>query len=134
MTHDKSSTGEMILLVEDEPSIRALMRRLLENAGYSVVEARNAHEALTKARKHAGELELLVTDIVMPDIDGFALERRLSSEHPDLKVLFLSGYARDSVAVRGGLKEAGKDFLLKPFTRDSLLKKVQMVLHGDQRG
>ena len=128
MTHDKSDTGEKVLLVEDEPSIRALMRRLLESAGYTVVEARNAHEAISKARQHAGEFGLLVTDIVMPDIDGFGLERRLSAEYPDLKVLFLSGYAGDSVEVRGGLKESRKDFLLKPFTRESFLEKIQLVL------
>ena len=132
MTHDKPDTGEMILLVEDEPPIRVLMRRLLEGAGYRIVETRNAHEALSKARQHAGELGLLVTDIVMPDMDGFALERRLSSEYPHLEVLFLSGHAVDSVAVRGGLKESGKDFLLKSFSPQALLEKVQMVLrrHG----
>jgi len=118
-------TVETILLVEDEPAIRRLIRRALEGQGYQLLEACNGQEALVIAADHGGTIDLLVTDVVMPRMDGFTLGQRLSESHPETRVLFLSGQADQSVAVRGGLKEAGEAFLLKPFTHEHLLRTIR---------
>jgi two-component system cell cycle sensor histidine kinase/response regulator CckA len=117
-----------ILLVEDEPPIRRLIRRVLEGEGYEMLEAGNGDEALALAAGHSGQIDLLLTDAVMPRMDGFMLQERLNTSRPDTRVLFLSGYADQSVTVRGGLREAGQAFLLKPFTRHTLLQSVHSQL------
>ena len=122
--------GETILLVEDEPPIRRLIRRELEREGYQLLEACNGHEALGLATDHVGPIDLLVTDVVMPRMDGFTLGERLAEARPNTRVLFLSGQADQSVAIRGGLKEAGQAFLLKPFTLDCLLQTIREQLDG----
>ena len=122
------STAPTILLVEDEPAIRTLIRRMLEGAGYELLVARNGDEALTLAGEHRGGIDLLLTDVVMPRMNGFELGERIGSAHPETNVLFVSGYSRDSTAVRTGLRTAGRAFLLKPFTRDALLGKIKEVL------
>ena len=117
--------SETILLAEDDPPIRSLISRILQGQGYQLLEARNGHEALSLAATYRGPIELLVTDIVMPHMDGFTLGERLVESHPETLVLFLSGQADQSVAVRGGLKEAGQAFLLKPFSRAHLLRAIR---------
>ena len=117
-----------ILLVEDEPAIRTLIRRMLEAAGYALLEARNGDEALAMATRHDGDIDLLLTDIVMPKMNGFELGRRMEETRPDTTVLFVSGYSRDSSEVRSGLRASGRPVLLKPFTREALLEKVREVL------
>lgn len=117
-----------ILLAEDEPPIRRLICRVLEGEGYRMLEACNGDDALELAADHPGPIDLLVTDVVMPRMDGFTLHERLSAERPDTRVLFLSGYADQSVTVRGGLRETGQVFLLKPFTRTRLLESVQSLM------
>jgi two-component system cell cycle sensor histidine kinase/response regulator CckA len=119
-----------ILLVEDEPAIRSLMRRMLEGAGYALLVARNGDEAMTMARHHSGVIDLLLTDVVMPRMNGFELGALITGAHPETNVLFVSGYSRESSAVRDGLRSAGKAFLLKPFTQDALLGKVREVLQS----
>ena len=129
-------TVNTILLVEDEPPIRRLLRRVLEDQGYRVVAACNGHQALSLATDHPGPIDLLVTDVVMPQMDGFALAEQLVESHPETRVLFVSGQADQSVAVRGGLREAGHAFLLKPFTQDHLLQAIRERLDtepGDGR-
>jgi CheY-like chemotaxis protein len=116
---------ETILLVEDEPAIRLLIRRVLENQGYQMLEACNGQEALGLAADYSGPIDLLLTDVVMPRMDGFTLGEQLVASHPETRVLFLSGQADQSVAVRGGLKEAGEAFLLKPFTHAILLQSIR---------
>jgi CheY-like chemotaxis protein len=124
-TADASKT---ILIVEDDPPLRQLVRRVLAQQGYVLLEARNAEEALHLVTERHQPIDLLITDVVLPHMDGFALSDRVKAICPQAKVLFVSGYAGDSVAVRGGLKESGEQFLLKPFTQDQLTVKVQALL------
>ena len=123
------ATGrETILLVEDDPPIRQLMRKMLETQGYRLLEARNGEEAVTVARQYQEPIHLLLTDVVMPRMGGFALAERVVSSRPGTKVLYLSGYADDSVAVRRGLKESARPFLLKPFTQTELAQQIRTAL------
>ena len=117
--------SETILLVEDDAPVRRLIHRALEGQGYRLLEACNGHEALGLAVGHRGAIALLVTDVVMPRMDGFTLSEQIITSHPETRVLFLSGQADQLVAVRGGLKEARRAFLLKPFTHDRLLRTIR---------
>ena len=117
-----------VLLVEDEPPIRRLICRMLEARAYRVLEARNGEEAVIAARRCRDPINLLIADVMLPDIDGFTVTERLTPFHPETRVLYMSGYAQDSVAVRGGLKESQKPYILKPFTADELERKVRDVL------
>ena len=123
-----SAAPGTILLVEDEPPIRRLIRRVLESEGYDMLEASNGDEALSLASDHAGSIDLLVTDVVMPRMDGFTLSAQLAKDRPDTRVVYLSGFADQSATVRGGLRSEGRAFLLKPFTRDRLLETVRTQL------
>lgn len=127
----RRSQSPTILVVEDEPAIRTLIGRMLAGAGNELLVARNGDEALTMARQHAGVIDLLLTDVVMPRMNGFELGELIASVHPETNMLFVSGYANDSPAMRSGLRTAGRVFLLKPFTRVALLGKIRDVL---QRG
>ena len=121
--------GETILLVEDEMPIRVLIRRALEGQGYQLLEAGDGEEALDLAADQSGHIDLLITDIVMPGMDGFTLCERLAESHPETRILFLSGEADRSVAMRGGLTvRLGRRFLLKPFTYDRLLRTIRDLL------
>ena len=121
--------SQTILLVEDEPAIRSLVGRMLEGAGYELLMARNGDDALAVARAHRGVIDLLLTDVVMPRMNGFELGELIGSARPETSVLFVTGYSRESTQVRTGLRTAGRAFLLKPFTRDALLCKIREVLH-----
>jgi PAS domain S-box-containing protein len=117
---------ETILLVEDEESLRTLTRTMLEQSGYTVLEAGGGLEAVEVARNRRGPIDLLLTDIVMPGINGREVARNLTMARPGLKVLFMSGYS--GFASRG--HDAQEDALLsKPFTRDDLLAKIHDALH-----
>ncbi len=118
---------ETILLVEDEDHLRRLARRVLERAGYRVLDAPNAIEALTLSSAHDGPIHLLLTDVVMPGPSGPELAERLAPLRPDTRVLFTSGYADTSIAGRH-LHHGTSAFLPKPFTPDSLTTKVREVL------
>jgi PAS domain S-box-containing protein len=118
---------ETVLLVEDEKPLRELTRVLLREAGYTVLEAGQGEEALQVAARHPGPLHLLVTDMVMPGMGGRELAERLSALHPDLKVLYISGYSPEVVTRQGSL-EPGRLFLQKPFKAASLLLKVREAL------
>ncbi len=121
---------ETILLVEDEPAVLAVARRMLAGQGYTVLAAGMPGEAIQIAREHADEIDLLVTDVVMPEMTGRALATNLLSLHPRLKCLFTSGYTADVIAHQGVLNE-GVQFLQKPFTIASLNAKVREVLDSD---
>jgi two-component system, cell cycle sensor histidine kinase and response regulator CckA len=124
------STGtETILVVEDEEALRAVARRCLEGAGYTMLAAANGDEALATYARHAGEIHLLLTDVVMPRMSGRALAQELSATQPSLRVLYMSGYANDAIVHRGVL-DAGTHFLSKPFTAADLTRKVREVLDG----
>jgi PAS domain S-box-containing protein len=120
---------ETVLLVEDEPMVLDLGSRVLRSHGYRVLVASNATEALQVAREYASQIDLLVTDVVMPGLPGPELAARLETVTPGLRVLYVSGYADDSVARLG--EEEGISFLAKPFNAEALAARVREVL--DQR-
>ncbi|MDO8679140.1 MAG: response regulator, partial [Acidobacteriota bacterium] len=122
-----SSGTETILLVEDNDGLRKLATRLLKPAGYTVLGARTGEEALLVLARHDAPVHLLLTDVVMPGMNGRDLAERLAQTHPEMKVLYMSGYTSDTM-VRHGVLEAKVPFLNKPFTTAALLRKVREVL------
>jgi PAS domain S-box-containing protein len=119
---------ETLLLVEDEPAVRQLAGRVLRAQGYTVLEAVDGQEALRVARQHTGAaLQLLLTDIVMPQIGGKALAAHLKDIEPDIKVLFMSGYTDDAIVHHGRL-DPDTAFLHKPFSPATLARRVREVL------
>ncbi|HTB19138.1 MAG TPA: response regulator [Bryobacteraceae bacterium] len=116
-----------ILVVEDEAGIRALVRKILRRQGYEVLEAANGQDALALCREHGQRVELLITDVLMPQMGGRELVERLQTQGHDMKVLYVSGYTDDATVYSGDLP-AGTAFLQKPFTLGSLLDKVKEVL------
>jgi PAS domain S-box-containing protein len=118
---------EVVLLVEDDASVRGLASRVLRMHGYTVLEAADGPEALRVCERHKGPLHMLVTDVVMPHMNGRQLADRLKALRPDLKVLYVSGYTDDAV-LRRGLLEERIAFLSKPFSPDALARAVREVL------
>jgi PAS domain S-box-containing protein len=118
---------ETILLVEDDDPVRAVAAGILRRHGYQVLPARHAGEALLVCEQHSGTIHLLVTDVVMPQLSGPELARRLAKVRPEMKVLYMSGYTDDSV-VRHGVLEAKVAYLQKPLTTEGLARKVREVL------
>jgi CheY-like chemotaxis protein len=120
---------EAILLVEDEDAVRALVRSVLREKGYRVLEASRGEEALELSELYSGQIDLLVTDVVMPRMSGRELARRMVNVRPYIKVLYISGYADDVVWYQGGV-DSGGAFLQKPFSPEALARKVREVLSG----
>jgi len=118
-----------VLLVEDDEQLRRLTHRALATQGYVVLEADRGRLALDIARRHNGPIDLLLTDLVMPDINGRKLADALRAARPGLRVLFMSGYP-DSAIVNHGMLEAGVAYLAKPFTTDAVARKVREVLNA----
>jgi PAS domain S-box-containing protein len=123
----QSRGSETILLVEDEGQLRVLARDILRGAGYQVFDAPNAAEAIKASQRHAGPIHLLVTDVVMPHIGGRELARRLATDRPRMRVLYMSGYTEDGI-VDSGTLDPNVAFLPKPITPDTLLGKVRETL------
>lgn len=121
------SRGETVLVVEDELSILNVEKKMLEELGYRVLAAGTPAEAIMLAREDAGELRLVVTDVVMPEMNGRELATLLQSLYPDIKILFMSGYTADVIAHRGVLDQ-GVNFIQKPFSMKSLAVKVRQAL------
>ena len=121
---------ETILLVEDEEQVRAIALNILRRQGYQVMPAQNAGEALLICERHAGGIDLLLTDVVMPQMSGPELAKRLAASRPEMKVLCMSGYTDDSI-VRHGVLETGVAFVQKPITPALLTRKVREVLDGE---
>ena len=119
--------AETVLLVEDEDQVRAITRRILARNGYQVIEAQNGGEALLVCQQHTGHIDLLLTDVVMPQMSGPEVARRLAEARPDMKVLLMSGYTEDSV-VGHDILSRSFGFIQKPITPDTLGKKVRDVL------
>jgi two-component system, cell cycle sensor histidine kinase and response regulator CckA len=115
------------LLVEDEPAIRQVADRMLRRLGYTVIVASTPGEAIELARGHAGAIDLLLTDVVMPEMNGRDLAKSLVSLRPGLKRLFMSGYTADVIAHHGVLDD-GVHFLQKPFSLETLAAKLREVL------
>ncbi len=131
---ERPLTGtETILVVEDEEAILKLARRFLERSGYRVLTARAPMEALAAADEYAGEIHLLLTDVVMPGMNGKQLQRRLLELRPGVRTLFMSGYTANVIAQRGVLEE-GVSFIQKPFTMKTLTQRVREVLDNTPRG
>jgi two-component system cell cycle sensor histidine kinase/response regulator CckA len=118
---------ETILLAEDAPAVRALARDVLRAQGYTVLEAQHGREALTIGEQHAGPIHLLLTDVVMPEMNGRELAERLASIRPTTPILYMSGYT-DNVVVHHGVLDRSAVFLEKPFTPAALVCKVRQVL------
>jgi PAS domain S-box-containing protein len=119
--------SETILLVEDDEGVRSLARDILQAYGYSVLEAPDGNEAMLFAERHPGPIHLLVTDVVLPQMNGRELAERLARERPEMRVLYLSGYT-DEAIIHHGVLDQGTPFLQKPYTPGTLAQKVRGVL------
>ncbi len=119
---------ETLLIVEDEPSVRFLVRKVLQSHGYYVLSAANGQDALRVAREHAGApISLVVTDLIMPQMGGKEMAEALKKINGDIKILFMSGYTNDAI-VNHGLIETEVEFLSKPYTPATILRKVRQML------
>jgi PAS domain S-box-containing protein len=132
---EKTSRGshpgtETILFVEDEESVRELVRDYLGKSGYRVLEAPDGVQALEIAAAHRAPIHILVTDVVMPRLSGRELATRITAARPEIKVLYISGYTDDSI-FRHGVLEGGVAFLQKPFNLKDLAQKIRQVLDGE---
>ncbi len=126
-TPKESLAGKTVLLVEDEESLLKLNLRILELCGYNTLSAQNPLEALKIAKTHDGKIDLLITDVVMPEMSGQELWRELSEIRPETQCLFISGYTADIIDDHGVLKE-GIHFLQKPFNKETLSSKIEEIL------
>jgi len=124
---------ETILLAEDDEIIRGLSVRVLESSGYKVLCARDGADALAVSGRHEGKVDLLITDVVMPGMNGRELAVQHAALRPDTRLLYVSGYTADALSVRGGL-EPGVSLLEKPFTPVALLRRVREILDGQAGG
>jgi CheY-like chemotaxis protein len=125
------AAGETVLLVEDEPAVRLITARGLQEYGYGVVEASGGHQALEVLERSDGPINLLITDVILAGMDGPELARRAAELAPELPVLFISGYTDDEI-VRRGLLQEGQPFLQKPFTPEALASQVTELLKRDK--
>lgn len=123
-------TQPTILLVEDDDAVRLLARRILSREGFGLLEAENGFEALKIAERHEGDINLLLTDVVMPGMSGAELAARLRNQHPGLRVLYVSGYVADAPIRDGILRDQETQYLEKPFTPTTLVQGVRAAL-GD---
>jgi PAS domain S-box-containing protein len=127
---EKNSVGCSILLAEDNETTRILGREILEEFGYSVIEAIDGEDALEKFRAQSGRISLVLLDVIMPKMNGREVYDAIRSIAPDMRILFCSGYAKDVVVNQGGV-ESWMDFLPKPFTPKELLMKIREVLDNE---
>ena len=119
--------SETILVLEDEARVRKLVCEVLAGRGYQVLEAVRGEEAIRMAAEHHGSVHLLLTDVVMPEMSGPQVLEQIRARHPNMKVLFMSGYT-DEAMVHHGILDSGAPFLQKPFLPDALARKVREVL------
>ncbi|RPH62136.1 MAG: response regulator, partial [Acidobacteria bacterium] len=129
----REGTAETVLLAEDDTLVRKFAREVLKREGYAVIEAARGDEALEMASRTSGPIHLLLTDVVMPGMNGRALWEKLSASRAETRVLFMSGYTDDAV-VRRGVGDDGLPFLQKPFTFVALAREVRRVLGRDRHG
>ncbi len=130
-TSPRTAGKETILLVEDESAVRQLAKRFLASAGYRVLVAENGGEALLTCENYRGTIDLLLTDVVMPQMSGRALWDRLAKLRPGLRVLYMSGYSGTAIAHHGVLEE-GTHLIQKPFNAAELSRRVREVLEEPQ--
>jgi two-component system cell cycle sensor histidine kinase/response regulator CckA len=124
-----ASPAGTVLLVEDEPTVRAFVHRVLEQSGFVVLAASHPEAALHIVEAHPGSIDLILSDVVMPGMSGRLMAERLAIRHPEARVLFMSGYIDDPLARK---KAAANDvgFLQKPFTSAELTDRIRAVLNG----
>jgi two-component system, cell cycle sensor histidine kinase and response regulator CckA len=122
--------SETILLVEDEPAILDMATMMLKRLGYIVIAAKTPGEAIRLAHEHSGPIDLLLTDVVMPEMNGRDLAKNLLTIYPDIRRLFMSGYTANVIAHHGVLDE-GVHFIQKPFTMQNLASKLKEALDSD---
>jgi two-component system, cell cycle sensor histidine kinase and response regulator CckA len=128
----ENSGTETLLIVENEPAIRNLLQVALRRNGYTVLAAESGREALELVRNYDGAIDLLITDVMMPDMDGPELVRQLSTIRPDTRTLFMSGYMDDTLGERGILS-SNANFIQKPFSPRTIAQKVRDILDGVER-
>jgi CheY-like chemotaxis protein len=121
------SAGLTVLVADDDAAVRRVAGKALRRAGYRVIEADSGEQALEIGRKRAGEIDLLLTDVVMPGMNGRELSEQLKKVTPDLPVLFMSAYAEDEIFL-DHVRAAQMNFIPKPFTLDELTRSVDEVL------
>ena len=124
-----NSGTETLLIVENEAAIRNLLQMALRKNGYTVLAAESGREALHLVSAHSGPIHLLITDVMMPDIDGPELVRRLSAIRPETRTLFMSGYMDDALGEQGVLPSS-VNFIQKPFSPSTIAQKVRDILDG----
>jgi two-component system, cell cycle sensor histidine kinase and response regulator CckA len=124
---DGSTAAEVVLVVEDEPSVRAPMSRMLRAQGYLVLEATNGEDALRVMQEHHAPIHLVISDVMMPEMDGAELVSLLRDWYPGMRVLFISGYSRQFLEARGDTVE-GSAFLAKPFSLEVMARRVRELL------
>ncbi len=127
--HIASAQAETVLVVEDEPSLRRLACQVLARHGYTVLESSDVHDAIAIAGRHPQPIHLLLTDVIMPTMKGNEVYDKVAEFHPQIRVLYMSGYSDNVIAHHGVLKE-GVHFLQKPFSAESLLEKVHNTLRA----
>jgi CheY-like chemotaxis protein len=126
------TTGsETVLLAEDQSSIRSVLREFLDSKGYKVLEAQNGREALALAERHPGAIDVLVTDVIMPQIRGLELATRVTELHPDICVIFMSGYSEDALLENQLLADRNLTLIQKPFDLEELDQKIRESLSRD---
>ena len=118
---------EVLLVVDDDPSVLQVASKVLKRGGYEVLGASGGAEALALAEAHAGQISLLLTDVVMPGMGGRELSENFRERHPSVRILFMSAYTEDEVILQG-VRVAEVDFIPKPFTVQGLRDKVRQVL------
>lgn len=125
-------SGQTILIVEDEPALLEMCRLMLQNFGYNILTANSPGEAVRIAIEHSGEIDMVITDVVMPEMNGRELAKRLVSLHPSIQCLFMSGYTADVIVNQGVLDEE-MNFIQKPFSMKMLGEKVKTLLTGEKK-
>ena len=118
-----------VLLVEDEDAVRTVTRRILERDGFRVLEARSGSEGMAAARSSTSPIDLLITDVLLPDIGGGEVAREIVKVQPQIRVLYLSGYS-DETLIDQGIAAAPANFIQKPFSSDVLRKRIRSLLEA----
>lgn len=127
MTDNRSSRGKTILVVEDNASLREMVREVLESEGYEVLEAGDPDQALSISRSRPGTIHLALTDVIQPKMSGRELADRLLEARPGLGILFMSGYPQEMTEASGVSRDAAQ-FIEKPFTTAALLAKIRAII------
>lgn len=125
--------SETVLLAEDQPSIRNVLCEFLESKGYKVLEAQNGSHALEIAEHYPGAIDVLVTDVIMPQVRGLELAQRVTELHPDICVIFMSGYSEDALLENRLLPQTNTTLIQKPFDPEDLAQRIRESLSDESK-